>query len=744
MPRQPNLTRRYAVALGTVALLAVGAHALNRARQAAHRGEAVTIDLAVRQRVLNQRLVRAALGATTAASGAERARWLGDLQATTAAAAAAHEALHGRAGASERLGLVDVAQHRLLSEARALAGGGEDAALPARAAAVADGESRVAAGLDTVVASMRAAALADLDAHDRAEMAILLGTLLVQALVGLVVVRPAVRRTARTLEERRRSERRFRAVFDRAGVGMLLLTPEGTVVEANPALAAMLGETGERLRGRALDDYVHPSERVASSEHWAAILDGRADAAAVERRFVRRDGDALWGRATTTLVRGDADSAPYVLSMIEDVTPRRLAEEERDLQARELALQSAELLHQNDELCRVRGELEEQTAALRAREEQLRLYVRHTPLAVAMCDRELRYLAASERWLAESAASDSLVTTGTHFVLGPHAPGRWRQVLERGLAGVAEQCDEEAVVRPDGTLGWMRWAVHPWYAADGSVGGLIAFYEGITRRKHAEMALRDSEERLRVALHGAEAASRAKSDFLARMSHELRTPLNSIIGFANVLRKNRQGTLRPAEVNYLERVYANGTHLLGIINDILDLSKVEAGKVEVTVAPVDLGALVRETLAELAGEPHPGVALCAEVPPGATVETDAAKLKQVVINLVGNALKFTERGSVTVCVETDAAGQARAILVRDTGIGIPQDRRQAIFEAFEQAEATTARRYGGTGLGLAITRSLCALLGARLSVESDVGVGSTFRVAFAARPALARPLPSGV
>jgi PAS domain S-box-containing protein len=426
--------------------------------------------------------------------------------------------------------------------------------------------------------------------------------------------------------------------------------------------------------------------------------------------------------------------------MIEDVTPRRLAEEERDLQARELALQSAELLHQNDELCRVRGELEEQTAALRAREEQLRLYVRHTPLAVAMCDRELRYLAASERWLAESAASDSLVTTGTHFVLGPHAPGRWRQVLERGLAGVAEQCDEEAVVRPDGTLGWMRWAVHPWYAADGSVGGLIAFYEGITRRKHAEMALRDSEERLRVALHGAEAASRAKSDFLARMSHELRTPLNSVIGFADVLRRNQAGNQRPQDVRMLDRVAANGRHLLGLINDILDLSKIEAGRLTPELTPVRCDALVAETVSELEGAAAgKAITLAARVPARvAPVLTDRTRLKQILVNLVGNAVKFTERGGVTVTlVVGDADGRPQRIEVADTGIGIAPERQAQVFGTFEQADPSVTRKYGGTGLGLAISRALCEALGYALELRSELGRGSTFCIVF--EPGTAAP-----
>ncbi len=256
-------------------------------------------------------------------------------------------------------------------------------------------------------------------------------------------------------------------------------------------------------------------------------------------------------------------------------------------------------------------------------------------------------------------------------------------------------------------------------------GGSVSLFTDITELKAVQSSLEQARD-------AANEASRAKSEFLARMSHELRTPLNSIIGFSRQVLKELHAPLHARDRQYLERVLHNGTQLLSLINDILDLSKIEAGRMEVVIAPTDLRALVSETIGMFEGQTRaPMVELCAKIPDRLSlVDTDESMLRQVMVNLVGNALKFTRRGSVEVVVETDAQHRPRAIVVSDTGIGIPPDRLEAVFGAFEQANTTTSRTYGGTGLGLAISRSVCALLGLEMTVQSKVEEGTTFRIAF--------------
>ncbi|MGH7670011.1 MAG: ATP-binding protein, partial [Gemmatimonadaceae bacterium] len=258
---------------------------------------------------------------------------------------------------------------------------------------------------------------------------------------------------------------------------------------------------------------------------------------------------------------------------------------------------------------------------------------------------------------------------------------------------------------------------------------------------------RDMRERARLdaevaaALDQAHAASKAKSEFLARMSHELRTPLNSVIGFANVLLKNGPQALDDQARAYIQRIRDNGTHLLEIINDILDLSKVESGRMDLVLETVDVTRLVTETVSQFMARGVDTPPIEVDVWPGvAPLRTDPDKLRQVLLNLISNAAKFTSDGRIVVRGVANArSGDLQRIDVIDSGVGIPADRLDRIFHAFEQADSSVQRRFGGTGLGLAIARSMCERLGYRLAVVSTPDVGSTFSILTDQRaPLLAR------
>ena len=244
--------------------------------------------------------------------------------------------------------------------------------------------------------------------------------------------------------------------------------------------------------------------------------------------------------------------------------------------------------------------------------------------------------------------------------------------------------------------------------------------------------LQGRETALREARDIAESAARAKSEFLANMSHEIRTPMTAILGYAELLRTEGESLSRTERQEALHAICRNGEHLLTIINDILDFSKIEAGKMTVEKIPVSLKVIVDDVVAMMkeraaAKEITLTAKLPATVP--ASVLSDPARLRQILINLVGNAIKFTETGGVHIDVSFEPTSSSRgqlAIAVHDTGIGIAPDRLEQLFEAFVQSDSSTTRRFGGTGLGLSISQRLAELLGGHIDVTSDLGTGSTF------------------
>ncbi len=294
---------------------------------------------------------------------------------------------------------------------------------------------------------------------------------------------------------------------------------------------------------------------------------------------------------------------------------------------------------------------------------------------------------------------------------------------------------EFRIVRPDGSVHWVRSRSFPVRDHTGQTYRYVGIAEDITARKHAEEAMRSAQQ-------AAEAANRLKSEFLANMSHEIRTPLNGILGMTELALDTE---LTPEQGEYLGMVKSSADTLLMLVNDILDFSKIEAGKLDLDQTDFSLRDSLGETMKTLALRAHQkGLELLFGVPHEVPdrVRGDPTRLRQIIVNLVGNAVKFTEQGEVALRVETESKTEDEVLLrfaVTDTGIGIAREKQQAIFEAFVQADGSTTRKHGGSGLGLAISSQLVAMMGGRIWVESEVGRGSTFY--FTARFGLPKGAP---
>jgi PAS domain S-box-containing protein len=474
----------------------------------------------------------------------------------------------------------------------------------------------------------------------------------------------------------------------RFGIWEMDLSSDIVILSAGAALLSGLSPMETRATDSELNERIHPDDRGGSR----AVVNQAIEVAGnflTEFRVRQQDGSYRWRRSQGRIKRV-AGQPDRIIGAIIDI------DEEKVMIERLRA--SAE-----------RMELAEKVAGFGIWEVDLRantmtLSQGMLPLNRMPLGSPLRYTLEDfgkasdpEHIAAVSEASNAAIATRTPFQI------------------------ETKWTSPNGSVVWQRIRGCPEFEGD-QPARIVGATLDITREKEILESLQHARTK-------AEAAAQAKSDFLANMSHEIRTPMNGVIGVAGVLLSTE---LTPEQRDYAETIRTSGEALMGIINDILDCSRIEAGKLSIEAFPFDLRVVLEEVSEMLAPNTHAkGLDLVLHYPAALPTQFigGADRIRQVVTNLVGNAVKFTDKGCVKIAVEgvvDDSAGARMKISVADTGIGIPVEKFEGVFDAFTQADSSTTRKYGGTGLGLAISKKLVDLMGGSLHVESRVGEGSTF------------------
>ncbi len=684
---------------------------------------------------------------------------------------------------------------------------------------------------------------------------------LVTASLLFAVMSDMISRRNMILHELRESEEYNHLLLALSPIGLALSRMDGTLVDINSAYARIIGRSVEETLLLSHGD-ITPQQYVEQEREQLKSLEETGRYGPYEQEYIHKEGYLVPVRLQGVVIERAGEK--FIWSSIEDISEKKKAENE-----------------------------------LKRHAQVLRLFVEHTPAAVAMFDHDMKYIVASRRFLTDYNLADRDIIGRFHYDVVPDVPERWKEIYRRCLAGAVEKCEEDLLPRADGKMDWVHWECRPWHESQGKIGGIILFSEVITERKEAEAALRLSEEKFAMTFRNCPEAialtsaangqfmevnesfldlsgysldeiighttldlslwvnpadrlryldllresgrvtnmetdfqqksggilislvsgelikvqdsvyiltvirditerkqaelelkrhqdhleelvqdrtaaleeskralmnivedlhlkteelgqanarlkelDRLKSMFIASMSHELRTPLNSIIGFTGLIVGDMAGAISDEQRDMLERVSRAGKHLLSLITDVIDIAKIESGKITPYPEDFDLQALLDEAVDQVraqAGEK--GIAIEVLLPePPLVIHSDRKRLLQCLLNYLSNAVKFSEKGTVTVEVKTAAAkgegteGENKRlpegwleISVTDTGIGIREEDMTLLFGSFVRLDTPLKTTIPGTGLGLYLTRKLTTeVLGGTVGAESEEGRGSRF------------------
>ncbi|EDN71454.1 sensory box histidine kinase/response regulator [Beggiatoa sp. PS] len=489
----------------------------------------------------------------------------------------------------------------------------------------------------------------------------------------------------------RQSEEQFRKMFEEGPIGMVIATPSFpsfSFIKANAAFCQMLGYTEAELLQLNGADITYPDDMPINRELLQKALNGEISFYQMEKRYIRKDGKLVWGNLAVSLFHNDEGKVTFFLGKVEDITERKHAEES---------------------LRRFRAALDNSADAIFIVDRQTMNFVDMNKIA---CDS----IGYSYNELLSMGPQD----IKPYFTKAQLAT-KFDEIIQSECQGTIETVHQ----RKDGTEFPVENFLQSLKFDEGYL--LISSARDITEHKQAEIALIQAKEQ-------ADSANRAKSEFLANMSHEIRTPMNAVIGFSDILASK---VTDKKQKTYLDSIQTAGKSLLTLINDILDLSKIEAGRLDIQYEPVNLQLIfteLQQIFSLKMAEKNLEFILETDETLPPVLFLDETRLRQMLLNLMGNAIKFTDSGYIKLCAnkgstENDHSQVDLILAVEDSGIGIPAEQQALIFESFRQQDGQSTRQYGGTGLGLAITKRLVEMMNGHITVESHPGKGSRFEIA---------------
>lgn len=510
--------------------------------------------------------------------------------------------------------------------------------------------------------------------------------------------------------------------------GDIWATTFGKLLQALPVAAVLIDEdhsvaAANQACGRISREYAG----IVNSKFASLFPDGaQADAAQalleevlstrkprIHHSIIQIADSKRWVRMNCRVLR--IANEKFVLVLAEDLTPEK----------KEILLQQ----RHNEELSKEIVQRKNAERALRESQEMLKDFLDRANDLIQIVHSDGHFLFTNYAWRETLGYSEEDIQSLSFFdIVHPDHVSHCRQLFQRVMSGESVSNVEAVFVTREGKPIVVEGNVNCRYE-DGKPASTRGIFRDITERKRAEEDLRSALAIAQKLRAEAEAANRTKSEFLANMSHEIRTPMNAIVGMTNLALDTE---LTAEQHQYLDAVKVSADSLLRLLDDILNISKIEAGKLELAGIDFALRQCVADAMAMLSWHAHAkGLELVQDISPDVpdAVVGDPGRLRQVLVNLMGNAIKFTERGQVVVKVqsESESANEVHVhFSVTDTGIGIPSETRQIIFDAFVQADTSTTRKYGGTGLGLAVASRLVQMMGGRIWVESEVNKGSTF------------------